>query len=1016
MRKLFMFVFVFRLLTGIGVVAQKIENQDYFIRQYTDESGLPQNSVKAVMNDENGFIWMTTEDGLARFDGQRFFIFNKNNVKISSNRFAEFVPTLVKNQGQAFNFRARCSTGEYVSPLKNGSATVDKDFFPENFSNYEFVKKYSNNYDFLVNQHAKSFLGQGHKPLLIVSDSREIYVWTNDSVQYYRNGASLGGSAAVYKSVFLAGSNFYGLTENGRFEKSIKGAAPENVTLTGDIQSDRNYLRNPSAIELYWSQVTNQAFITVDDRLYFIEDSGHSLKTTLLLTGFDLKEKDIVAVLFDPKSKSIFMGSSTIGFFVCIRKQFKHILSTQAEDDNVFYAQIAFAYDAVLTAQGSVLTNTPGASYPNADFYNKTARRKSNIYYLAQAKDSTFWIRISKTLFHYDKKGTRVIKKYEFNNEIKALALDEFGVLWVGGDKDRLYFLDTLDPKAEPQLVAKAAFGEITQLVRRSSEKLLLGTKKGLFEFDLNSRHLISLRNFANADIRCLLKSGQDIWISTYGDGIFLWSKGKISKFPLDNNNFLATSHCITEDSKGFFWITTNKGLFQVSKNDLLQFADNQKPIYYLYYDKHNGFSTNEFNGGCQPCAVKLADGTLSLPSINGLVWFKPDSMQVDLPDKKIFISQIDLDGHNISQESLMSIPRNFRRLRISVSSPYIGSANNLQYEYAIQSGSTPPVWLPIIDNFTLEVPNTASGEYSLWIRKHAGFGPANYSYRKVNMYIVPAWYESLVFKGLLALAVLIILWQLFKLRATYMIKKERRKNLFRHFHISNQIVAAINHDIQTPLHYISNSVMQMKDYLDKNLMHNDFIAEISQETVNTISRARVHTNNLVNYLKSQNKEGAFAVGMEKIDIHEVVSASCQLLSGTVNYREISLTNQIHKPFYVMSDVKLLSVIVHNIIDNAVKLSDSSVTITSGITDDLPYIAVADTAFGMPESILQWLNKKYSSYSEWIRNNEYPEHRGLGIIMVKDLSILLHIDLYVSTEPGKGSVVRLTFPGPKNTV
>jgi signal transduction histidine kinase len=1010
-----MILFVFWFQNDISVFAQKIENQDYFIRQFTDESGLPQNSVKAIMNDENGFVWLTTEDGLARFDGQRFLIFNKNNVNISSNRFREFVPALVNNPKSEFNFRARCSTGENVSPQKNGTAAVDEHYFPDNFSGYEFVKKYGDTCDFLQNQHPKSFLGQGHKPLLIVGTNANMFVWTNDSVHYYRNGAALGGTAGVYKNVFVTDSNLYGVTANGRFERTIVGAAPEVVKLKGDITSDKSFIRNPSGFDLYWSQVTRQAFIAIEDRLYFIEEKGHSLTTTLLITDLNIPDKEIVAVLYDRNSKAILLGSSTIGFFVCIRKQFQHILSPQPSDDNVFYAQIAFSDDAILTAQGSVLTNTPGKTYSPAHFYDKTARRRSNVYYLAQAKDSTFWIRVSKTVFQYDKSGRHILNKHDFNEEIKALALDEYGILWIGGEIDRLYSLNTMDPKAVPALVAKAAIGEITQIVRRSPAYLLLGTKKGLYQYELKSRHLLSLRDFAHADIRSILISGEDIWISTYGDGIFLWSRGKISKFPLDNNNFLATSHCMTEDNKGFFWITTNKGLFQVAKNDLLQFANNnQKPVYYLYYDKYNGFTSNEFNGGCQPCSVKMADGTLSLPSINGLVWFKPDSMQVELPNKEIFISHIELDGRNVSQEALLKIPRKFRRLRISVSSPYFGSANNLQYDYAIQSKNTPPVWLPIIDNFTLEVPNTASGNYSLLIRKHAGFGASNYSYRKVDLYIVPAWYETIVFKGLLVLAVVLVLWQLLKLRETYMIKKERRKNLYRHYHISNQIVAAINHDIQTPLHYISNSVLQMKDYLDKNLIQNDFITKISEETVNTIGRTRVHTNNLVNYLKSQNKAGAFAVEMQKIDIHEVVSTSCQLLSGTINYREITLSNQIPKPFYVMSDVKLLSVIVHNIIDNAVKLSDSSVTITSGITDSQPYILVTDNASGMPDDILQWLNKKYSSYGEWIRNNEYPDSRGLGIIMVKDLTTLLKIHLHVSSVPGTGSAVRLTFPAPKD--
>src|SRR6185295_3125727 len=112
-----------------------------------------------------------------------------------------------------------------------------------------------------------------------------------------------------------------------------------------------------------------------------------------------------------------------------------------------------------------------------------------------------------------------------------------------------------------------------------------------------------------------------------------------------DRAGYLSVSHCIVEDSLGFFWISTNRGLFQVSKKDLLNYAQgNQQQVFYLYHDKEEGFYTNEFNGGCQPCAVKLANGYISLPSLNGIVWFAPAALNTILPDKNIFIDKIEID------------------------------------------------------------------------------------------------------------------------------------------------------------------------------------------------------------------------------------------------------------------------------------------------------------------------------------------------------------------------------------
>ncbi len=55
---------------------------------WTADTGLPQNSVYAVTQTRDGYIWLATSDGLARFDGVRFTVFNKSNSPgISSNRF-----------------------------------------------------------------------------------------------------------------------------------------------------------------------------------------------------------------------------------------------------------------------------------------------------------------------------------------------------------------------------------------------------------------------------------------------------------------------------------------------------------------------------------------------------------------------------------------------------------------------------------------------------------------------------------------------------------------------------------------------------------------------------------------------------------------------------------------------------------------------------------------------------------------------------------------------------------------
>src|ERR1044072_3968778 len=60
----------------------------YRFDSWTTDNGLPQNSVRSIIQTRDGYLWLTTFDGLVSFDGVRFKVFDKSNTKgLSTNRF-----------------------------------------------------------------------------------------------------------------------------------------------------------------------------------------------------------------------------------------------------------------------------------------------------------------------------------------------------------------------------------------------------------------------------------------------------------------------------------------------------------------------------------------------------------------------------------------------------------------------------------------------------------------------------------------------------------------------------------------------------------------------------------------------------------------------------------------------------------------------------------------------------------------------------------------------------------------
>lgn len=81
MIKFYLLTFIFFIITPYA-----FGQNHYTVSHYTSENGLPQNSIKSIAADSDGFIWLATEDGLVRFDGRQFRVFESSYLKTGDNR------------------------------------------------------------------------------------------------------------------------------------------------------------------------------------------------------------------------------------------------------------------------------------------------------------------------------------------------------------------------------------------------------------------------------------------------------------------------------------------------------------------------------------------------------------------------------------------------------------------------------------------------------------------------------------------------------------------------------------------------------------------------------------------------------------------------------------------------------------------------------------------------------------------------------------------------------------------
>ncbi|AXY72533.1 hypothetical protein D3H65_00415 [Paraflavitalea soli] len=997
-----------------------IDSLQYTRRHYTDEDGLPQNSVKFIAPDKNGFVWLATENGLVRFDGQHFRTFNKDNIPLSSSRIYTMMPGTGTDNLYAF------TEVRQVIQVHHGEARLDNNYIRQAvWINIPGNSGHNSIFPALglpnLYRNAVSF-----ENYAIPVNNRDFFMVTKSGVSFYRNKKRLfqtGFRHTDFWRFFNIGNLLYYVDD-----REVYSIAEDSVVkkgrLQGDILLNPAYHKSGRKLQLYWNLTAKNVFIYLDRSLYLVKRSAAGeLHTQLLLTGFDLTVNNIVSAWYDDRYRRIFLGSLTRGLFVFTRKEFRVLTAGRSGSDEVFYAQTGLDSGRVLTPAGEVLgLSTPAGILP--------AMRQLDIndrYSMLTDDKGYIWVKHLNNLYKLAKGGQRLLDSWKFTPHITQLYEDRNGRLWIG-TRAGLYEMDLRINNASPEFFTKR-LPDISYLEQETADMLWVGTDKGLFKLTVSSHQIEMIEGLEDKHIRSLyIPTPNEVWITTTEDGFFLYRNGRLTKFPIDPGRYLCASHCFMEDGNGYCWITTNKGLFRVAKKDLLDYTDKKiTDIYYHYYDKYAGFNTNEFNGGCQPCGIKLPDGHLSFPSMNGLVMINTRGESMELPDKDIFINRIEVDGKQLDTRDTLVFKRDFDLVKLYVSTPYFGNPYNLRLEFALDRHSEKTVWNKIGSDGSISLASLPSGTYQLQIRKLNGFGMNNYRYKNVVLVIPLAYYENWWFKVCMVVLGGLCIWGYTRFRLQYIKHKNKmleariderttvlqvtlselqasEEILRKQTHLQERLITAITHDIKSPLRYM---MLAAKRLTNKTFAREDpDEAHKNAEILYEAGYRMYHlTDNLLQYIKlsSQDKQ----VVIEEVDLTAVIREKVETFRDIAAAQQTVVLNEVPAGTKVQSNFHLLGVIIHNLLDNAVKVTFEGQIKIYTVPGDTLRIVIEDTGIGMRQEMVDWCN---AALAEKDQHLPTPGHSGFGLIIIKELLVLVNGQLIVSSSHESGTKVMLLFP------
>ncbi|MFT3750186.1 MAG: ATP-binding protein [Agriterribacter sp.] len=1017
-KRIYCLLVFFSILTTTW--GQGVEHDASFtVQHYTDEDGLPQNSVKSIIRDMHGFVWMTTEDGLVRFDGKRFFIFGRGN-ELRSSRFWSLTQDWLDKSFYAFN-----QSGEALR-ISKGKAERDSSYTEKKIKLFEAIPwLHLPDSRFGVTSIPDEINGRitiSPDTCIIIRPNKRLFVYTRGIITQYVSGEK----SKIFRyhvddcnRFFCLDTSLFYLRTDGYIINITGGTSKMAVSLKGDLSSSQLKLIAENQQKFFWNNTDDGSLVlfSTSNFYHLTYIPGLGFYSKLVGKGFNAIDNKIICALYDKVTCKLFAGSSVGGLYIFSKPSFS-VISLPPPVDNVYYGFTVLQENKLLTAQG-VITNLEGKE--------QAALKKpllTDKYSFITDSKGFVWTKKEKQLLRMHPEDLHILQQWDLESFIYVLYEGKNHKLYIGCANNTIQTIDL-----EDAVLKLKEFCSVTSIPKcifqTSNNELWVGMETGLCKINLDKRTQIQIKEAGALSIRSLYGENKELWITTYEHGFFLLRNGRFSSFPLDEHGYLLTTHCIVKDKKGFFWITTNKGLFKTSKADLISFAEgNLNILRYQYYSKEDGFLTNEFNGGCQPCGLLLPNGWLSFPSMNGLVLFNPDSVDVNSLKNELFVDKVLFDGKEISLNNIISVPRRIRQIKILVSSPDWGSDNSRFLDYAFLKDSD-TLWLPVDNDNSITLSTLPWGDHVLVVRKTGGFEKERFTFHTLRFTVEAPWflrYESIVF---FAICMILLIWGFIRWRTKWIRSKNilleqkvsRKTNelkaafdalqisadeLALRTRIQEKMIASISHDVKVPMGFLRVVSEDMHAGLQSG--RKEGILHQSRLVKDHVARLYFFMQNLLDYSKSQMGSN-FSLN-EEVNLTAILQEKKDLFSDIAIQTSTQLTVTADRELIVLSNRILLGIVIHNLIDNAIKVSEAGIVeITACKRNNEVLIYIKDSGSGFPDGVMEWLNDS-AKHNAWERPGVKIQGTGVGLYIVKDLVALLDIKL-TALNSSEGATITL---------
>ena len=782
---------------------------------YTSDDGLANDRIGRVLQDRKGFLWISTRDGLSRFDGYRFknykFDFSDKN-SISSNWIKTIYETksgdlwigtldgLNKYRPETDDFESyKFKPGDsdilvntvvqviyeakdgllWIGTGVAGLASFDRETktFNRYMSDKSDPETLSGDNIFGIVEDDDGFLWIGTDTGLSKFDRA-----TEKFVRFFHdplNSNSLSNNTIISLIKDQEGILWIGTRE------WVNSFDPKKEEFTRYIFNEKGSTSPATNTEVEWIYETKSSEIWVAggyQQLQFFNKEDGAATATYKHIPSDRQSllKGNINSIFEDRQNQLWVGTSA--GLNKYNRQTSRFTSIEYEANNPKSISNGNA-TLIVEDQNKILWLAAHAAYgglfrglikydPKKDEFENFTGDFGTPAYIHRDKKGKIWVCASKRIFHLNSDATRLTEyKVEGNDvnieRIEAMDSDHEGNLWIGTHDG---FVSRLNTKT----------GKITQLNKRvpgtndrikdilvdSKGYVWVGSGRVLDRYDrktLESKRFISDPN----DDKSL--SAQHIEAIHEDKNGTLWfgtDSGGLNKFDRETETFSHftendglpnnTIHEILEDEKGFLWMSTNRGLSQF----------NPKSQTFRNYFVSDGLPYDEFN---RNSAFKSEDGTMYFGTPKGFIKFYPKDFGENSFEPPIYLTDVRILEKSIAKEKDVSdlTELNLSYLEYIVSFEFaaldLTNTSNIKYQWKLEGFDSE--WINGGTRRVATYNNLAGGEYVLKVKATNANGVWGEEKELLKISVTPPFYKTYWFLGLMLFLIGLFIYLAFRYR-----------------------------------------------------------------------------------------------------------------------------------------------------------------------------------------------------------------------------------------------------------